>query len=422
MPAARKPIWKYFIPGKKQNGSHDQAHCRGCLDEICPPGAKLKLDENGHPQLDGQSWLVDAFENDVGGVLGVKDSMLAHILGKNKLRASDKEAAWKKRKGKWSREDSDEEGDDEGSTSKTVKRKLLNNIKSSMKQTQLKVFRGIDIPFSEEQIKIIQQQVLHISGCLLDSANDMVMDSLRAKLGGEYAVLTLDGWKDSSRNAISGVNLSVRGKKGWHSYVQSFGNMIDKAEETYSIQIIGFCCDNDGGSQRGRKDLIIEWPWLFGSACCAHQFQLILGDYFDINKQAAAIAEEVMGLIGWVHNHGRVRTIFEEVQAAKSVPPGKVLSLLVGWCQKNHQKKKKLENNANTHCDLLNSGFWHHLKGVVDDLSLYGWNDTEDREAVEALDQPIFVLALVLNPFEGLSCFGDAAMIYERICSPSQSS
>ncbi|KAF8867776.1 hypothetical protein CPB84DRAFT_1757208 [Gymnopilus junonius] len=160
MPAARKPIWKYFIPGKKQNGSHDQAHCRGCLDEICPPGAKLKLDENGHPQLDGQSWLVDAFENDVGGVLGVKDSMLAHILGKNKLRASDKEAAWKKRKGKWSREDSDEEGDDEGSTSKTVKRKLLNNIKSSMKQTQLKVFRGIDIPFSEEQIKIIQQQVL----------------------------------------------------------------------------------------------------------------------------------------------------------------------------------------------------------------------------------------------------------------------
>jgi len=29
----------------------------------------------------------------------------------------------------------------------------------------------------------------------------------------------------------------------------------------------------------------------------------------------------------------------------------------------------------------------------------------------KALDQPMFVLALVLNPFEGISCFGDKAAI-----------
>ena len=29
----------------------------------------------------------------------------------------------------------------------------------------------------------------------------------------------------------------------------------------------------------------------------------------------------------------------------------------------------------------------------------------------KALDQPVFVLALVLNPFEGVSRFGDAAMV-----------
>ena len=51
----------------------------------------------------------------------------------------------------------------------------------------------------------------------------------------------------------------------------AFENMIDKAEDVYSVVIVAFCCDNDGGSQRGRKDLVLKRPWLFGPSCCAHQ-------------------------------------------------------------------------------------------------------------------------------------------------------
>jgi len=51
----------------------------------------------------------------------------------------------------------------------------------------------------------------------------------------------------------------------------AFEGMIDKAEEEYEVKVVGFCCDNDGGSQRGRKDLVISRPWLFGTPCCAHQ-------------------------------------------------------------------------------------------------------------------------------------------------------
>ena len=37
--------------------------------------------------------------------------------------------------------------------------------------------------------------------------------------------------------------------------------------------------------------------------------------------------------------------------------------------EKNRQKKQKLENDAHTHCDLIDDrGFWHRLKSVVDDL------------------------------------------------------
>ena len=52
---------------------------------------------------------------------------------------------------------------------------------------------------------------------------------------------------------------------------EAFEGMIDKAENDYAVCVIAFCCDNDGGSQQGRKDLVLKRPWLFGPPCCAHQ-------------------------------------------------------------------------------------------------------------------------------------------------------
>jgi hypothetical protein len=213
------------------------------------------------------------------------------------------------------------------------------------------------------------------------------------------------------------------------------------------------------------------------------QFQLILGDYFLENEEAAEVSEAATDLIGWVLNHGRVRAIFDEVQA--EIPPGKVLSLLVAnmtrwgthWIafdrafalsnpmrravvsrreeivdaqvgvEKNKTKKQKLKEDAEAHCDLIDDkGFWSRLKCVVDDLEpiILGLNMNQSdamrldqalltfagiflhfqkhskpsvaagmvkriEKRWKALDQPVFVLALVLNPFEGLSRFGDKA-------------
>jgi len=56
---------------------------------------------------------------------------------------------------------------------------------------------------------------------------------------------------------------------------EAFEGMIDKAEDVYAVCIVAFCCDNDGGSQRGRKDLVLKRPWLFGPPCCAHQVSFV---------------------------------------------------------------------------------------------------------------------------------------------------
>ena len=49
-------------------------------------------------------------------------------------------------------------------------------------------------------------------------------------------------------------------KKDGESMCAAFEGVINKAEDIYSVIIIGFCCDNDGGSQQVRKNVVIKEP------------------------------------------------------------------------------------------------------------------------------------------------------------------
>jgi hypothetical protein len=60
-------------------------------------------------------------------------------------------------------------------------------------------------------------------------------------------------------------------KKDGETMCAAFERMIDNTERKYGCIIVLFCCDNDGGSQRGRKNLGIKGPWLLIVPCCAHQ-------------------------------------------------------------------------------------------------------------------------------------------------------
>ncbi|KAG6851944.1 hypothetical protein C0991_004744, partial [Blastosporella zonata] len=393
----------------------------------------------------------------------------------------------RKGKAKRSREDS---GSDTGvnSSDNPAKKRLLTKVEVSMKQSQLKVFRGINVPFTPEQEEIVREQFLRatISANLLfrwveDPKVVILLLSSDQQQAKSYP------FANKSLTYLIDLILATAHKKDGPSMCIAFEGMIDKAEDRYRVEVVAFCCDNDGGSQRGRKDLVLKRPWLFGPPCCAHQFQLILGEYFTVNEEAAATAEEATGLIGWVLNHGRVQSIFNEVQAEISVPPRKVLAFLVAnmtrWTthfvafdclcdlknsmrhavisrkdgivdaqvgtERNCQKKQKLEDDAVAHCELIDDGgFWRCLKSVVDDIEpiCLGTNLNQSdmlhpdqalltfagillyfqkhpKRAVadgmtkriekwwKALDQPMFVLALVLNPFKGLSRFGVKAAV-----------
>jgi hypothetical protein len=58
MPPTKDILWNYFLNGEKQNVSHIRAHCCGCIENACPPGEVVELDDDGNPRISSESWVV----------------------------------------------------------------------------------------------------------------------------------------------------------------------------------------------------------------------------------------------------------------------------------------------------------------------------------------------------------------------------
>ncbi|KAJ6564768.1 hypothetical protein B0H19DRAFT_942310 [Mycena capillaripes] len=552
MPPKKSDIWAFFHQGEKQNSSHFKAYCLGCINIHRPPAGSannvmdVDADGNGEdfsePLLATQAWFDDAV-GQTAHVRGEKTAMIAHVLGCRHASAAAKKTAKQMKGGAKSKEESD--GDDDGQPRKR-KRVEFQLVEKSMKQTQLKVFKGLDIPFSDAQAEAVRTQFLRgtisanlpfrwtvdpeiiklflmfrstatdvmpsdrvLSGRLLDEEVVKVEKEVVRAVKGRYATTSSDGWKD--KYSVTGVDITVDGKsylidvihtrgkkKDGESMCAAFCEHIDKAERETGCIVVCYVCDNDGGSQSGRKLLIILRPWLLGIACCAHQAscrlffwasvdetqgQLMLLDYFWENKRVLATAEDTTDAIGWINNHERVRDIFEEVQGQQN--GGSVLAYLVAnltrWtthsisfnrliqlkaptrqasilrrediiaaqvgAEKNKKKRKKMEDEANKFCDLFdNPSFWKDLQTVADDIEpicyITNINQGEKTRADQvllgfagvylhfkrhadpgvaagmmkriekrwaAMDQDFFIIAMVLNPYEQISRFGDQA-------------
>ncbi|KAF9021291.1 hypothetical protein BDZ89DRAFT_957628 [Hymenopellis radicata] len=336
-----------------------------------------------------------------------------------------------------------------------------------------------------------------LSGKLLNTAANNIDQVIHESVHRKHVSISTDGWKDNSHNSVTGVHIARRGKsylvklvktnkqkKDGESYCEFFLAVIDETEAVTGCIVVLFCCDNDGGSHKGRDLMPRKRPWLLVAPCCAHQFQLTLGDYFKENLIAAEYAEQATGLIGWLLNHQKVRAIFDDVQLSKT---NTVLAVIVAnltrWtthflafdrlmtlkpslrqaailqrdeiiaaqvgAEKGRKEHDRLKTAAEEHIDLIdNADFWKGLEDVLRDIEpiCYGTNINQtdhtrldevlltfagifryfDAHAVrsvaqgmtkriekrwKALDQPIFIFALILNPYEGVSRFGKNAGI-----------
>lgn len=88
--------------------------------------------------------------------------MIAHLVGANSCRyatSAAKRAARELRGGQDAGSNADDENDEEAGPSRK-KRRLFSNVEKTLTQTELKVYKGITIPFSGEQAAMVKKQFL----------------------------------------------------------------------------------------------------------------------------------------------------------------------------------------------------------------------------------------------------------------------
>ncbi|KAE9395044.1 hypothetical protein BT96DRAFT_942683 [Gymnopus androsaceus JB14] len=367
MPPKKGPLWEFFHQGEKKNSSHYHAFCLACLKRHRLEGLPIELDENrAEISQITYAWFK-------GEICHPHASKKARKVAKQERDGKESEMA---------ASDGDDELSDSG-VSRPKKRKKLTQVETHVQKT-LKFPKGLNIPFTPEDVNFIKHQFIRatISANLpfhwtSDAEVIKLFLMMRSCAGeileGEYVVLATDGWKDKSRNSVTGVNASIGSQsylidlknsnkdcKDGPSMSVAFESMIDETEEEYKCIVLVFVTDDDGGSSKGHKLLVIQRPWLIAPACSSHQFQLALGDYFKENLEAAETAESATEVLGWLLNHTKVRDIFDEAQIEKNAQVG---------AEKNAKVKEKMIQTATEHCELLeSSNFWKSLQTVADDI------------------------------------------------------
>ncbi|KAJ6628542.1 hypothetical protein B0H10DRAFT_1940380 [Mycena sp. CBHHK59/15] len=260
------------------------------------------------------------------------------------------------------------------------------------------------------------------------------------------------------------------------SLCEQFVEMIDRIEEKYGCIVIYFTTDADGGSKKGRillgkKTAVVDFAVVLGASVPADP-----RDYCKVNDIAAIIAEDATALIGWLNNHGKVRKIFDESQATVSqdrnaarslflltwslispagppilslfrvslpsasasacCPPEKTAIIAAEVGAAVSTETERLSSDANKFCTLIeDTTFWSGLEMVLGDLEPICLGTNINQKDSTCLDQvlltiagiflrfvdhpepePAFLLTLILNPFEKLSCFGPNTNLNQFKC------
>ncbi|KAJ7760892.1 ribonuclease H-like domain-containing protein [Mycena maculata] len=522
---------KYFHKGSEMaNGSHWKTYCKGCVGPHLKDIKEARV--NAGIPVDAATRLIQENEDmalacaAVGFLRGEKSVWITHVLGSKNgctlpcLFASPGVTVEAKRQ----RSEAEVAKDKAPSVkhARSVSTTESNDARApkKLKQSMLKTYTGHDMPFSSSEADAIESQALRaiistnsafglfedpemltlfgmmrsrapgiipsgkvIGGRLLNEAASTVEEKLSKVLTGQMIGLSADGWKALTKASVNRVcansytielvDVTSMDKSG-PGMCRQFAEIIDRIETKYGCIIIYFITNADGGSKKGRVLLGKEHRYLILPSCWAHQFQLILGDYFKVHKFAAATAETATALIGWINNHGKLRKIFDSKNMSARIvlivsssfhilsptsPAGRLIaSLSCGFSVSKRRgvgaakgaEKIAFTEEAERYCTLIQDPmFWSSLKSLIEDIEpiCYGTNinQKDSTQADQVLlslvgmflrmadhpepdvavgmtarlekrwkdcDQPLFLLALILNPLS--NCL---ASMYQRMKS-----
>ncbi|KAJ6619396.1 hypothetical protein B0H10DRAFT_2026511 [Mycena sp. CBHHK59/15] len=299
------------------------------------------------------------------------------------------------------------------------------------------------------------------SGGLLGMCAKDAEAELKSIFKGREVGASTDGWKAQKRNLINGVCGNVDFKayplqlvdatacaKDGPGMCKQFCEIIDFIEKEYNCTVIYF-------QQHILGDYFKSWDY---AQHIAEKATTVIGwinlhskvrVIFDDAQKELGAAVALAYLVAWTTHFiafMRLLQLQTPLQKAVAWKRDQIVKAQVGAAKST--EKQRLEEDATHHCDIIDDAtFWNGLEQVVGDieviclatnlnqkdstradqvlLSLAGvflcfFEHPKEEEVKKAMttriekwwgncDQLLFILALVLNPWEQLSCFGEGA-------------
>ena len=221
-------------------------------------------------------------------------------------------------------------------------------------------------------------------------------------------------------------------------------NLLAAISLQFQLTLGDYFKENQAGAKTAEEATNLL-GWLLG-----HQrVRAIFDEAQALRNHGTVLTYLVANLTRWTTHYTAFRRLLDlktPIRHAVVLSRNDIIGAQVG-AEHNQGKRRKLSDAANSQCDIIESAeFWNQLQTVVDDIEpiCYGTNinqsdktrpdqvlltfagiflhfDRHSDQSVaagmrkrlekrwKALDQPMFIFALILNPYERLDRFGDKA-------------
>ncbi|KAE9395217.1 hypothetical protein BT96DRAFT_1044832 [Gymnopus androsaceus JB14] len=133
---------------------------------------------------------------------------------------------------------------------------------------------------------------------------------------------------------------------------QSFREHAQLAAQANSANVTAQCpeaftADASGESRKAWKLLVQQQPSLVAPDCFAHQINIIVGDYFKVDKGFMKFSKQATELITWIQSKTYVLALIQDAQVSANVPVVTVIrAVLTRWTSHYLAFRRLLEMQA----------------------------------------------------------------------------
>ncbi|KAL0064720.1 hypothetical protein AAF712_008266 [Marasmius tenuissimus] len=227
----------------------------------------------------------------------------------------------------------------------------------------------------------------------------------RGPLQGSMGTLQADGW--SGINSVHTFTVRVHDasleQKTADNLLLLRKDVIQTVQSDWKVEIIAFTTDASGEARKAHHLLAQEYPHIVTPDCFAHQVNLIVGDYFKVNKGFLQYSKDTTELIGWLQSKTYVLALIRQIQITNGGP------FLAGHdiMRRNNPAQcqlvtgnKKAQEMAWEMIDIIqDSKFWAAITCIKSHLEPLAIAANITQAATCWLDQVMFTLGFLYYKF-----------------------